>query len=200
MCQVYSQEGMSDGHVQAGGLSPSLRARDPRAFLAAAYDACANDLYRYALMVLADPTAAEDAVQQAFVKLAGMGRRVLAIESCREYLRTAVRNECWRLLDQRRRRPEPIEAASAAAMLEATTPGGIDDDERRRLEAALRALPAEQREVVHLKVYEDRTFQEIADWLGVSINTAASRYRYAIEKLRERLGAERAADGGSYGI
>ena len=62
----------------------------------------------------------------------------------------------------------------------------------------MRALPAEQREVVYLRVYEGKTFQEIADWLAVSINTVASRYRYAMEKLRERLAVERNVEGVSH--
>jgi RNA polymerase sigma-70 factor (ECF subfamily) len=52
----------------------------------------------------------------------------------------------------------------------------------------MRSLPPEQREVVHLKVFEGLTFQEIADLAGESINTVASRYRYALEKLRGQLG------------
>ena len=69
------------------------------------------------------------------------------------------------------------------------TAGRIEDDqdERQLIEQALRSLPAEQREVIHLKVYEDMTFQQIAQTLGLSINTAASRYRYALEKLRRLL-------------
>ena len=55
---------------------------------------------------------------------------------------------------------------------------------------AEKQLPAEQREVVHLKVWEGMTFQEIADLTGESLNTAASRYRYAIEKLRTILAEE----------
>jgi len=55
------------------------------------------------------------------------------------------------------------------------------------IERALLALPAEQREVVHLKIYEGMTLQEIADATGESINTVASRYRYAIEKMRAHL-------------
>ena len=72
-------------------------------------------------------------------------------------------------------------------MLEPVDAAFANDDERQAIEAALRALPAEQREVVHLKVYEAMTFQQIADLLGLSLNTAASRYRYATEKLRQSL-------------
>jgi RNA polymerase sigma-70 factor (ECF subfamily) len=57
-----------------------------------------------------------------------------------------------------------------------------------RIERALAALPLEQREVIALKVDAGLTFAEIAEVTGVSPNTAASRYRYALEKLREHLG------------
>jgi RNA polymerase sigma-70 factor (ECF subfamily) len=48
-------------------------------------------------------------------------------------------------------------------------------------------LPPDQRAVVHLKLWEHLTFDAIAEMLDISQNTAASRYRYAIDKLRERL-------------
>jgi RNA polymerase sigma-70 factor (ECF subfamily) len=40
---------------------------------------------------------------------------------------------------------------------------------------------------VHLKLWEGRTFEVIADLLGIPPNTAASRYRYGLDKLRSRL-------------
>ena len=55
------------------------------------------------------------------------------------------------------------------------------------LAAALGELPEEQRAVVHLKLWEGLTFEEIAAALDISPNTAASRYRYGIDKLRGRL-------------
>ena len=58
------------------------------------------------------------------------------------------------------------------------------DDE---LERAVKALPAHLREVVVLKVWSALTFQEVADTLGIPLNTAASRYRYALEHLRTAL-------------
>jgi RNA polymerase sigma-70 factor (ECF subfamily) len=56
------------------------------------------------------------------------------------------------------------------------------------LAAAVAALPDAQREVVALKIDAGLTFAEIAAVTGTSLNTAASRYRYALEKLRTALG------------
>jgi len=65
-----------------------------------------------------------------------------------------------------------------------------DPDEqvfRQELAVALGELPEEQRAVVHLKLWEGLTFEEIATALDISRNTAASRYRYGLNKLRGRL-------------
>ena len=48
-------------------------------------------------------------------------------------------------------------------------------------------LPAEQKEVIFLKVFDGLTFKEIGSVCGISANTAASRYRYGLEKLREAV-------------
>ena len=58
---------------------------------------------------------------------------------------------------------------------------------QEKLEIALETLPPEQRAVVHLKLWEEATFEVIAQTLSISANTAASRYRYAIDKLRDLL-------------
>ena len=59
----------------------------------------------------------------------------------------------------------------------------------KQANALLARLPEEQREVIMLKVYAGLTFKEIAETLELSANTVASRYRYAIERLREERGA-----------
>ena len=53
--------------------------------------------------------------------------------------------------------------------------------------AALASLPDEQREVVILHIHGELKFREIAEMLGVSSNTAQSRYRYALSALRKLL-------------
>ena len=60
-------------------------------------------------------------------------------------------------------------------------------DTQRVLELAVIALPDPYREVVSLKIWGGLTFQQIAEITEVPLNTAASRYRYALEELRQTL-------------
>jgi RNA polymerase sigma-70 factor (ECF subfamily) len=55
------------------------------------------------------------------------------------------------------------------------------------LQSSLQDLPEEQREVIVLHVWGELSFEEVADALGISPNTAASRYRYGLSKLREQF-------------
>jgi RNA polymerase sigma-70 factor (ECF subfamily) len=156
------------------------RRRDIRTeTIGAAYDRYAASLFRYAVVMLGDPSAAADAVHQVFVAWL---RGANSVDNEEHYLRRAIRNECFSVLRRRQR-----DRANAAPILEPADRAAADTEQQVAIERALRALPAEQREVVHLKIFEGMTFQEIADATGESINTVASRYRYAIEKMRGLL-------------
>jgi RNA polymerase sigma-70 factor, ECF subfamily len=159
----------------------SERAVEPRERVGSLYDRYGPSLYRYALMLLADPAAAEDAVQQVFTSVlrSGAGGRLEAEEP---YLRRAIRNECYSTLRRRTIR-DPIQMAPGA-LLEQIASADSKPDERLTLERGIRLLTPEQREVVHLHVFDGLTFREIAAASGVSINTVAARYRYALAKLR----------------
>ena len=61
------------------------------------------------------------------------------------------------------------------------------EETHRAVWTALRSIPAEQSEVVVLKIWEELTFSQIAELLEISPATAASRYRYAMEKLTLKL-------------
>jgi RNA polymerase sigma-70 factor (ECF subfamily) len=162
-----------------------VTASNPQPGLHEAYDRLAPSLFRYALMLLGDHHEAEDAVQQVFIALAARGTS--RIGSLDRYLRISVRNECYSLLGRRRDRPVH---ANGMPLLEAMPATQDRPDDRLAVEQGLRALPPEQREAIHLKVFEGHTFQEVADLTGESINTIASRYRYGMEKLRAALGTE----------
>jgi RNA polymerase sigma-70 factor (ECF subfamily) len=65
---------------------------------------------------------------------------------------------------------------------------GGDKEAALSLQVALAELPDEQREVVVMRIWSGMTLDEIAAATEVSLNTVASRYRYALQKLRAKLG------------
>jgi len=186
--QIYIQKGPCAGSYihkmnrpGHGHRQPAERRGDPDG-IASAYRAQASALYRYAVMVTGDAPMAEDAIQQVFLKLLKARRPSPAALQAR-YLRRAVRNECYRLLSQRR---QPAELNDGNLLAPAN--GHLTDgEEQAAVETALRRLPPDQREVIHMKIYEQMTFQQIAEQLDESINTVAGRYRYGLEKLRQWL-------------
>jgi RNA polymerase sigma-70 factor (ECF subfamily) len=136
---------------------------------------------------VASQADAEDVVQEAFVRFWRSQER---IEEPVAYLYACVKHCAldWHRGQRRRERRElAVACPEAASLFEAA----IEQDERRLvIETALRQLPTNQAEVLVMKIWGGLTFPQIAAALGISANTAASRYRYALAKLREQLAAE----------
>jgi RNA polymerase sigma-70 factor (ECF subfamily) len=141
------------------------------------YETHGRALLAYASALMRDPSAAEDVLHQVFLNLL-KGRVAIDGEPAR-YLFRAVRN---RALNHIRGQSREVELADAGAWLE--SPDGSKET-ALALQSALSALPAEQREVVVLRVWGQLTFEEAAEVIGVSPNTVASRYRYGLAKLKE---------------
>jgi RNA polymerase sigma-70 factor, ECF subfamily len=126
---------------------------------------------------------AEDVVQEAFVKF---WRRKHKIEN-RALLYAAVRSIALDFIrrDSRRARREASASGETNEFVEPQFE--FEDDTQRALAEAMDVLPCEQREVLVMKIWNELTFAEIASALGISQNTAASRYRYALSALRNTL-------------
>ena len=89
-------------------------------------------------------------------------------------------------LARRETRRSAREAAVRADEPAAWFDSGVEDRERNRLiQNAMSQLPVIYREVLTLKVWGDLSFVQIGEALEISQNTAASRYRYALEALRK---------------
>lgn len=159
-------------------------ARGRPAEVARLYDQYGPALYRYALMLLGRHDAAEDVLQQVFLALI---RGAPELDEPERYLKRAVRNTCYSRLRGTGPTLAPPSAHTERPLLEIVAddqPGTPSPEDRLTLERALLALPPEQREVVHLHVFEGLSFREVAEATGDSPNTVASRYRYALERLR----------------
>ena len=126
---------------------------------------------------------AEDVVQEAFVRFWRQNRNV----ANRGLLYATVRSVALDLIrkDSRRARRE---AEAYSDTVQTIKPQFEEDDGSQHLLAvAINRLPHEQREVLVMKVWNDLTFLEIGEGLGISQNTAASRYRYALAALKKDL-------------
>ena len=168
-------------------LGELLAAGDREAF-AALYDRLGQRLFATARTMLASTTDAEDVVHDLFVELARSRQRLAAVADLDAYLFTMLRHAAIRRLRRRSLADRTLERLGRDRLAGdgfATPPVEAADDS---LSAAVATLPAEQREVVGLKIDGGLTFAEIATVIGISPNTASSRYRYALEKLRAMLG------------
>jgi RNA polymerase sigma-70 factor (ECF subfamily) len=137
-------------------------------------------LAAYACACGLDHASAEDVVHQLFLRM--LGEKTFVLRTPLAYLYRATRNACLNLRRDRQRETD-LQVTESWFVY----PGG-NQDEVLYLQQALRELPEEQRETVFLKVWGGMTLLEISEMTETPLNTVASRYRYALEKLRERLG------------
>jgi len=148
-----------------------------------------------------DADDAEDILQDVFYQLVEMNRLMKPIEEITAWLFTVARNK---ITDRfRKKKPESLEKQLSyrreeeGEMLNLADLLPSTDDSQdvkmlrsavmEELEDALDELPKEQREVFMLHEIDGKSFKEIAEITGDSVNTLLSRKRYAVLFLRERL-------------
>lgn len=127
---------------------------------------------------------AEDVVQDAFVRF---WQSRATVQDPIAYMYACVRHcalDSQRTKRRQARREEAVARPEAEPLFEQRL---ATDERRQAIEMALAALPAAQAEVLVLKIWSGLTFPRIAQVLNVSENTAASRFRYALAKLREQF-------------
>jgi len=146
------------------------------------YDRHASSLFRHACALTRRRAEAEDLVQAVFVKLASTGAELLAVRAPASYLHRMVKT-AW--LDGQRRAVVGERAPTQAVVF----PKAIPADPAHTIDIgrALDDLPPLQREVIVLHLVEGFSFLEIGRQTGVSLFTAAARYRLALARLRKAL-------------
>ncbi len=155
--------------------------------LAHLYDEHAQALFAFLLNLTRSQEDTREVLQEVFIKLARHPELLRPARDKRAFLIRLAHNTA---IDMIRRRSTRNRYHEQFGQQESSTPIGADLDETAfsaALSEALGELPPEQRAVVHLKLWEGLTFTDIAEALEIPANTAASRYRYGLDKLRELL-------------
>jgi RNA polymerase sigma-70 factor (ECF subfamily) len=151
--------------------------------LRAFYVGSRQQLYTYAVSITSDRESAEDAIQGVFEQLLRRGRLPADL---RPYVFRCVRNAALDALRRTRVRCDSIFDV-AAALDDGPSPPTFRPDE---IERWLRMLSPDEREAIVLKIYNEFTFQQIADLRQVPLPTVASWYRRGLDKLKAMLTTE----------
>ena len=147
------------------------------------YDRFGEKLYSYLSFMLRSVSDAEDVLQEVFCRLVRYSTRLSLVKRPASFVFRVTRNEALRFLEKRGRINQKYHASALEGVIQDIVTGP-DPSDVENLAKAMAAIPEDQREVIFLKFFEDLTFKEIAAISGVTTNTAASRYRYGIKKLR----------------
>jgi RNA polymerase sigma-70 factor (ECF subfamily) len=153
------------------------------------YDRLGNKVHHYLTIKLGSASDAEDVLQEVFCRLVRYPLRLRFIRNAGPFVFRIARNEANRFIRQRihNREREKVGGAGDGQVI-AHSLAGPDEPSRQWIGEALARISEEQREIIVLKTFEGMTFKQIATVCGISLNTAASRYRYGLEKMRQILG------------
>ena len=176
---------MLDNSLVDDQFRAALAGDDPAA-VEVIWNRYASDLLAFLRAVLCSNHDAEDVLQSVFVRIVLKRRHLAQARRLDAYVYRIARNEAATFLC-RRKKEQHVEVPSELWLAEPQSQHE-KSDLAQKLHAALERLPREQREVIVMKVYRQKTFLEIARLLGLSANTVASRYRYGMEKLRTLVG------------
>jgi RNA polymerase sigma factor (sigma-70 family) len=175
--------------ITAADSEPTARqAFDTDAFVADMFRDQSVQLVRLARLFVDDRTAAEDLVQEAFIRLARSAHRIEDRARAPAYLRSIVVNLARDhnrrgLVSMRHRLPLGNQLAGADDQLV------LEEDQREVLEA-LSELPGRQRTCLVLRYYDELGIDEIAATIGVSRNSVKTHLQRGLAALQQRLAQE----------
>ena len=159
-----------------------------RADLERLYDEHAQALFAFLLNFTRDEEDTREVLQEVFAKLARQPDLLRTARDERAFLIRLAHNATIDLMRRRSTRGRYHELFGEEKISPFAPTADPDETAfREELSTALGELPADQRAVVHLKLWEGRTFEQIAATLEIPLTTAASRYSYGLDKLRARL-------------
>ncbi len=180
---------MADAEANDGGLRvEDVVAADAPSPAASAFAGFADELRRFIVGVVRDPSLADDVMQTTFIKAAERGHDARA-GTAKGWLFRVAYNEA---LAARRREGSLEKHRKRMAGLRPNDPSGPDERLIRgetvaAVRRAIATLSEDQRRVVLARVYDEKTFAEIAAESGLPLGTVLTRMRRALEKLRRTM-------------
>ena len=165
-------------NIECGAALAKIARGDARA-LSVIYDRLAKKIFSLSFSILKDRCAAEDAMQETFLKILRCAGEYAKGESARAWIMAVARNTAIDLY-RRRRTYESVDALESVA-------DESDFSEAVRMNEILSVLEDLDRDIVILKAVDGFRFREIGKIVGLSPDAAQKRYRRALEKLKPQF-------------
>lgn len=156
-----------------------------------------GSLLRFAGRLLGDADGAQDVVQETFLQVARNPKRLLAVESCHNWLLKVTRNIGITHLRRRSREARRVEVAADRIAGEATEREEAErtaieiEESRARVRLEIDGLAPRHRELVLLKVVERKSYREIAEITGLTVTNVGYLLHMAVKELTRRLRASK---------
>ncbi|MCT4588634.1 MAG: sigma-70 family RNA polymerase sigma factor [Carboxylicivirga sp.] len=144
------------------------------------YDHFYNELAVKGVSIIGDYAAVEDIIQNLFLKIYNE-KRYVYISDFQGYLKLAVRNECFNYLKQKR----TVELSEAYALSEEN----VSDPRIEEIKDNLYLLPPKCREIFEKIVFEEYTYESVANNNNISLNTVKTQMKRAYKILRQSIGS-----------
>ena len=189
-CGTACLTGVTNTSVSSGGLNRELDSRESTSadVMVEVFTAQYLTLVRLAAMLLADSHAAEDVVQDAYVRVAGRHYRLRDPDKALAYLRQTVvnmaRNSMRHRLVARRHAVSSLPDAASAE------DDAMDRFERQAIVQGLRSLSRRHREVLVLRFYLDCSVEETAGLLGLSTGAVKAYASRGFQQLKALVGED----------
>ncbi|MHC4960510.1 MAG: RNA polymerase sigma factor [Planctomycetota bacterium] len=151
------------------------------------YEKYRDLLFKVSIALLRDVHAAEDVVQDVFVQFAEKMADFRLTGSLKAYLSVCVANRAKNVLASRKKDCALSEKQDIPSNNPCPEQQIICNEQLQQVAEAMQKLPFEQRQIIVLRHYSRMPIKDIAQSLDLSPNTAKSRYRYGIDKLRQLL-------------
>lgn len=184
MSKIFTTYSVNEDHA----LFLLIKKRDKQAFTVV-YQKYHGYLYALAYKYLKSTQMAEDAVQHVFVKLWDTTKNIEIEINLKNYLYTMTKNY---ILNKIRDNKEAVSINYINAQKEIADDDFLNEIEERQLHDLLyngiEKLPPQKKEICRRKLEENQSNQEIADEMGISVNTVKSHYQESVKMLREFFG------------
>jgi len=164
--------------------SPPPDAPDPRAEVEAACLQLQKTLKLFLLGLLRQPQLVEDAYQRTFVQ-AIQAAHAVRLPTLKGWLFRIALNEARGILREQKRLNPPVSTTSEHSVNPEPAQGLLREEVRQAVKASLRNLPADQQQVIHRRIYEGKTFAEIAAEMNLPLGTVLTWMRRGLLRLRE---------------